>query len=161
MCIHTHWLQRQNTKGIFIKKWKRNTSYWGSPFLKDYTPWEGPTLGQFVKDSRWSSLCRTVSREREPTPEQGQRARSPPLRRKERQRQRVMNWPQPPFPVPLSYSRGGGREFGSEAEPGKKGEVGGRCFKICFYFSLPYSDLIGDKLNYPFLSRFSLFCPWW
>ena len=37
----------------------------------------------------------------------------------------------------------------SKAEPGKKGEVGGRCvFKIWFYFSLFYSDLIGNKLNY-------------
>ena len=35
----------------------------------------------------------------------------------------------------------------SEAEPRKKGRVGGRCFKIWFYFSLSYCDLIGDKLN--------------
>jgi len=33
-----------------------------------------------------------------------------------------------------------------------KGVVGGRCFKICFYFSLSYSDLIGDEVN-------SLFSP--
>jgi len=26
---------------------------------------------------------------------------------------------------------GGGGEFGSEVKPGKKGGVGGRCFKIC------------------------------
>jgi len=65
--------------------------HWSSLFLKDCIPWEGPTLEQFVKDSHWSSLWRTVSREREPTPEQGQSARSPPLRRKERQRQRVTN----------------------------------------------------------------------
>jgi len=52
-------------------------------------------------------------------------------------------------PVPL----GGRRERnGSEAEPGKKGEVGGRCLKIWIYFSPFYSDLIGDELN-------SLFSP--
>jgi len=41
---------------------------------------------------------------------------------------------------------------GSEVEPGQKGRVGGRCFKIWFYFSLSYSDMIGDELN-------SLFSP--
>jgi len=30
----------------------------------------------------------------------------------ERQKQRVMDWPQPPFPVPLHRWRGGGRENG-------------------------------------------------
>jgi len=51
-----------------------------------------------------------------------------PLRRKEQQRQRVMNWPQPPFPVPLYCCWGEGREFGSEVEPVEKEGVGGRCF---------------------------------
>jgi len=40
----------------------------------------------------------------------------------------------------------------SEAEPGKKGGVGGRCLKIWIYFSLSSSDFIGDELN-------SLFSP--
>jgi len=31
-------------------------------------------------------------------------------------------------PIPLHHLGGGGREMGSEAEPAKKGEVGGRCF---------------------------------
>lgn len=31
------------------------------------------------------------------------------------------------------------------AKAGKKGEVGGRCFKICFYFSLSYSNSIGSR----------------
>jgi len=39
-----------------------------------------------------------------------------------------------------------------EIEPRKKGGVGGRCLKIRIYFSLSYSDLIGDELN-------SLFSP--
>ena len=75
-----------------------------------------------------------------------------PLRRNEQQRQRVMNWPQPPFPIPLCHLGWGGREFRSEVEPGKKGAVGARCIKIWLYFSLSYSDFIGDKLN-------SLFSP--
>jgi len=50
--------------------------------------------------------------------------------------------PRPPAPL------GGRRERnGSEAEPGKKGGVGGRCLKIWFYFSLSYSDLIDDELS--------------
>jgi len=55
--------------------------------------------------------------------------------------------PHPPAPL------GGRRERnGTEAEPGKKGGVGGRCFKIWVYFSLSHSDLISDKLH-------SLFSP--
>jgi len=52
-------------------------------------------------------------------------------------------------PVPLG---GRGERNGSEAEPGKKGGVGGRCINIWIYFSLSCSDLIGDELN-------SLFSP--
>jgi len=47
-------------------------------------------------------------------------------------------------PVPLGGRRQRNR---SEVEPRKKGGMGGRCFKIWFYFSLFYSDLIGNKLN--------------
>ena len=50
-----------------------------------------------------------------------------------------------PIPRPPAPLGGGGREFGTEVVPGKKGGVGGRCFKIWFYFSLPYSDLISNK----------------
>ena len=75
-----------------------------------------------------------------------------PLRRKERQRQRGMNGPQPPLPVPLHRSGGGGRETGVKLSPGRREGWGGRCFKIWFYFLLSYSDLIGYELN-------SLFCP--
>ena len=52
--------------------------------------------------------------------------------------------PRPPAPL-------GGEEevekIGSEVEPRKKGGVGGRCFKIWFYFSLSCSDLTSNKLN--------------
>ena len=57
-----------------------------------------------------------------------------------------------PIPRPPALLRGRKERNGSEVEPGKKGGVGGRCFKIWFYFSLSYSDLIGDELN-------SLFSP--
>jgi len=49
--------------------------------------------------------------------------------------------------MPLHCSQAGGREFRSEVELGKKGGLGRRCFKVLSYFSLTYSDLIGNKLN--------------
>lgn len=69
-----------------------------------------------------------------------------------------MNWPQTPFPIPLCCLKGGGREAGSRAKPGKKGEMGKRCFYICSYFWLFYSviDQHYIKLIFP-----SLFCLWW
>jgi len=52
-------------------------------------------------------------------------------------------------PIPCPPAPLGGRRWRNriEAEPGKKGGVGGRCFKIWIFFSLSYSDLIGDELN--------------
>jgi len=47
-------------------------------------------------------------------------------------------------PAPLEEGRERNR---SKVELRKKGGVGGRCFKIWIYFSLSYSDLIGDELN--------------
>ena len=52
--------------------------------------------------------------------------------------------PIPHPPVPLG---GLGREFGSEVVPGKKGGMGGSCFKIWVYFSLSCFDMIGNELN--------------
>jgi len=57
-----------------------------------------------------------------------------------------------PFPCPPAPLGGRRKRNGSEVEPGKKGGVGGRCFKVWFHFSLSYCDLIGDELN-------SLFSP--
>lgn len=34
-----------------------------------------------------------------------------------------------------------------EVDPRKKGGVGWKFYIICFYFSLPYFDLIGNRLN--------------
>jgi len=50
--------------------------------------------------------------------------------------------PRPPPPLEVRRERNG-----SEAEPRKKGGLGGRCFKIWIYFSLSCSDLIGDELS--------------
>jgi len=47
----------------------------------------------------------------------------------------------------MRHSGGGGGETWSEVELGKKRGVGGMCFKICFYISLSYSDLICNKSN--------------
>jgi len=84
--------------------------------------------------------------------EQGQSVRSPPPEEEgaaERACDELTAATIPHPPAPL----GGRRERnGSEAEPGKKGWVGGRCFKIWIYFSLSSSDSIGDELN-------SLFSP--
>jgi len=52
--------------------------------------------------------------------------------------------PIPHLPAPL----GGRRERNRiETEPRKQGGVGARHLKIWIYFSLSYSDLIGDELN--------------
>lgn len=56
--------------------------------------------------------------------EEGKSMRCPPLRRKNQQRQSVINWPQPPFPMPLQRSGVGGREIRSEVESGNREEVG-------------------------------------
>jgi len=57
------------------------------------------------------------------------------------------------IPSPRVPLRGRRERNASEAEPGKKGGVGGRCFKIRIYFLLSYSDLIGDELNSFFSPR--------
>jgi len=57
-----------------------------------------------------------------------------------------------PIPCPPAPLGGRRERNGSKAEPGKKGGVGRRCLKIWIYFSLSYSDLIGDEFN-------SLFSP--
>jgi len=121
---------------------------WSSLFLKDCILWQGPTLEQFMGRTHVGAVCGGLS------PMGGtpgwSRVRvwgALPLRRKEWQTQLVTNWLHPPFSVPLCCLERGGREMGSEVEPGKKGGLGGRCFKIWFYSSLPFSDLIGDKLN--------------
>jgi len=76
--------------------------------------------------------------------EQGQSVRSSPPEEEGAAETRCDELTVTPIPGPPAPRERNGRE----AEPGKKGGVGGRCFKIWFYFSLSYSDLIGDKLNF-------------
>jgi len=87
------------------------------------------------------------------TLEQGQSVRSPPRPEEEAAAETTCDGltvtPIPHPPAPLGGRR---KRNGNEAEPGKKGGVGGRCVKVWIYFSLSYSDLIGDELN-------SLFSP--
>jgi len=46
--------------------------------------------------------------------------------------------PVPHPPAPLGERRQ--RKLGVKLSLGRRGGVGGRCFKIWFYFSLPFSD---------------------
>lgn len=39
------------------------------------------------------------------------------------------------------------RDIGSEVEPRNKERARGKCFNVCSYFSLFYSDLFGNRLN--------------
>jgi len=131
---------------------------WTSLFLKDCTLWKGRAAAH-GKDSSSRSLWRSVSHERDLMLEQGQSVRSLPPKEEGAAETRC---DEPTItPIPCSPALLGGRRQRnrSEVEPRMKGGVRGKCFKIWFYFSLSYSDLIGDKLNLPFLPKFSLFCP--
>jgi len=133
-------------------------SRWSCLFLKDCTLWEGTHAGaaheelQPVGRTHAGEVCGELSCERDLTLKQGKSMRSPPPEEEgasETTCDELIVTPIPRPPAPL----GGRRERnGSEAAPGKMGGVGGRCFKIWFYFLLPHSDLIGDELN-------SLFSP--
>ena len=93
------------------------------------TAWRGAPAGAACswrtaphgKDPHWSSLWRAAAHGRTHIAEG-------------RQRQLVMNWLQPPFPVPLRCSGGGGREFESEVKPGKKKGVEEGLLRFSFYF---------------------------
>jgi len=111
------------------------------------------------KDSHWRSVWSAVSHEMDLTFEQGQSVRSPPLEEKGTAEtcDELTPTPIPHLPVLLRDRKG--RKLGVKFKPGKNGRRwGGRVsFKIWFYFSLCYSDLIGDKLNF-FIPKFNLFC---
>ena len=100
------------------------------------------------KDLSWRNSWRADPRGRDPTLELGKSVRSPPPEEEGAAETACDELTPTPVPVPLHHCGGGGRGTGNKAEPGKKGGVGGRCvFKIWFYFSSSYSDLIGNKLN--------------
>jgi len=100
---------------------------WSSLFLKDCTPWKGPTLGQFynsctrAKDPQWKSLWRTVSRERDPTLEQPQSVRSPCPEGQGAAETTCDELTAAPIPrIPLCRSGGGGRQTGVKLSPGRR-----------------------------------------
>ena len=96
---------------------------------------------------------------RDPMLEPGKSVRSPPP---EEEGVAETTWEEltqtPHSPSPCAARQGEEVEkTRSKVKPGKKGGVGGRCFKIWFYFSLSCSDLTGNKLI--FFPKSSLFCP--
>jgi len=116
------------------------------------------------KDSRWRRLWRTVCFGRDPMLEQGQRVRLLPPEEKGAAETTCDELTTAPIPRPPALLRGRRERNRSEAEPRKKGGVGGRCFKIWIYFSLSYSDLIGDELNSLFSTSSVCFASdsnWW
>ena len=101
------------------------------------------------KDLNWRKSWGADPRGRDPTLEQGKSVRSPPPEEEGAAETTCDELTATPIPVPLRCWQGGGRGIGSKAEPGKKGEVGGRCvFKIRFYFASSYPDLVVTKLNW-------------
>jgi len=132
---------------------------WGSLFLKDGTPWEGTHAGAVREElqplgrTNIGEDCGELSPVRGTfTLEQGQSVRSPPPEGQGVAETTCDELTVTPFLVPLCHLRGGGRETGVKLSSGRREGWGGRCFKIWIYFSLCYSDLIGDELN-------SLFSP--
>jgi len=89
------------------------------------------------------------------TLEQGQSVRSPPPEEEGAAETKCDELTITPIPCPPALFGGRRERNGSEAEPRKKGGVGGRSFKVWIYFSLSYSGLLGDKLN-SFLSSSSV-----
>jgi len=84
--------------------------------------------------------------------EQGQSVRSPPPEEEGAAETKCDELTATPIPHPLALPVGRQERNGSEVEPGRREGWGEGVFKIWNYFSLSYSDLIGDKLN-------SLFSP--
>jgi len=84
--------------------------------------------------TRVRSLWRCVSREGNLTLEQGKSARSPPPEGQEAAETTCDELTVTPFPHPPALLRGRRERKGSEVEPGKKGGVGARSFKIWIYF---------------------------
>ena len=81
--------------------------------------------------------------------EQGKSVRSPPPEEEEAAEIMCDELNETPIPLPaVPLGREEVEKIRSKVKPGKKGGVGGRCvFKIWFYFSLSYCDLVGNKVN--------------
>ena len=143
-----------------VTLWEAHT---GAGSWQDLWPRGRPMLEQFVPEGlqpygsgpHWSSSWRTVAHGKDSSwkkfvenclPWEGPHARAGEESEKSalRQRQRGMNWLQPPFPCAT---------WGKVEKLGVKSSLGRRegwregFLRFSFYFSLSYSDLIGNKLN--------------
>jgi len=97
------------------------------------------------KDSQRRSLWRTVSHERDLTLEQGQRVRSPPPEEEGEAEAACDELTTTPIPCPPAPLGGGGRETGVKLSLRRREGWGEGLCKIWFYFSLSYSDVVGNK----------------
>lgn len=132
---------------------------WKSLVLKDCALLKEPTLQQFLKhcnhgkDSHWRSSKSIGFCGRDPTLEQVKSVRTLPPEEEEKAEEgtaekmcdEVTRVSVTHPHVPLCWKEV--EKIPSDVEPENKEELGGKCFKICFYFSLSYSDLIDNKLN--------------
>jgi len=116
---------------------------WSSLFLKDCTLWKGTHIGAVHEKLQPVGGTFTL--------EQGQSVRSPPPEEEgaaETTHDELTTTPIPHLPVPLRRRKQ--RKSGVKLNPERKEGLGEGVFKaFWFYFSLPYSDLIGNKLISP------------
>lgn len=107
---------------------------WSNLFLKDWSPSKGPILEQLVKNCTLGegSILKFMGK---CLPWVGPHTGAEKKRKGEGivEVTFVLNYPQSPFYILLHCSVGGGRETESKVEPGKKGEVQGRCFEISLF----------------------------
>lgn len=87
--------------------------------MKNYSPWEGPTLQKFIED------CLLGERTHAGAGEQYNRGN-------------VMNWPQLPVPKTLHYYAEKGEKMQSEVESGKKGEAGASVLWFEFFLTVSF-----------------------
>jgi len=80
--------------------------------------------------------------------EQGKSVRSPPPEEEEVAETMCDELTPTPIPHPPTPLGGRRERNGSEVEPGNKGGWGEGVLRSGFIFSLCYSDMIGDELNF-------------
>jgi len=98
------------------------------------------------------------SHERDPMLEQGQSVRSSPPEEEGAAETTCDELTTTPIPCsPALLLRGEVENLGVKLGSGRREGWGESVFNIWFYFSLSYSYLIGDKLN--FFPKFNLLCP--
>ena len=102
----------------------------------------------YGKDQCWRSLWRTVSHGRDRILEQGKSVRSAPPEEESTAETTCDELTTTPVTHPLMPLWGRRqRKLGVKLSPERRERWGEDVYKIWFYFSLSYSDLIGNKLN--------------